>query len=427
MGKNINQIATEALSILATDKFYLGRSPYGVTDDRWLAGSTLLSETQFPWIFVGNTSECQYATIQSAIAAGEIYLYVVTDITETVNGTFSGNLFIKVLPGINITFNNATPFVATAGQHEFCIFSEGVYSLNYNFTSDAILFDFTQIGGSPPSYFGGTPIFSNNSSPGINVTPVKTAPAVTYLVEMDKVIYLMNNSQLSQFQLGYVNINTLVLVNVAGPVDTYGIQITDFGKINNLIVGNDLTSNSIIADVMNTEIDNFLSLSNTAAAQLNITNSSVLNGTSLNASTLVRVNTDTDSRSSMVLNFKNINLILLGYNSRTINCDCASINLNGTTGGYQIIANSTLASAVTLNNTNSQFKFSLCELTQGMTITNSFCTLVDGCTAGDITNPGQLYTITLGAGADNCFIANSYVDDDIIDNGTNNSYTYKVF
>lgn len=41
MGKNINQIATEATTIEDDDKFYLGRSPYGATDDRYVYGSTL--------------------------------------------------------------------------------------------------------------------------------------------------------------------------------------------------------------------------------------------------------------------------------------------------------------------------------------------------------------------------------------------------
>lgn len=44
MGKNINQIATSAGSVQAADKLYLGRSPYGVTDDRYLLGSSLLAQ-----------------------------------------------------------------------------------------------------------------------------------------------------------------------------------------------------------------------------------------------------------------------------------------------------------------------------------------------------------------------------------------------
>lgn len=44
MAKNLNQIATAASSILATDKMYIARSPFGVTDDRYILGSTIISQ-----------------------------------------------------------------------------------------------------------------------------------------------------------------------------------------------------------------------------------------------------------------------------------------------------------------------------------------------------------------------------------------------
>ena len=43
-GMNINQLPTAAASILATDKMYLGRSPFGVTDDRYILGSVLIGQ-----------------------------------------------------------------------------------------------------------------------------------------------------------------------------------------------------------------------------------------------------------------------------------------------------------------------------------------------------------------------------------------------
>lgn len=45
MAKNINQIATSAGSVLPTDKLYLGRSPFGLTDDRYLLGSDLIAQS----------------------------------------------------------------------------------------------------------------------------------------------------------------------------------------------------------------------------------------------------------------------------------------------------------------------------------------------------------------------------------------------
>lgn len=44
MAKNINQIATAASSILSTDKLYLGRSPFGLTDDRYILGSSIIAQ-----------------------------------------------------------------------------------------------------------------------------------------------------------------------------------------------------------------------------------------------------------------------------------------------------------------------------------------------------------------------------------------------
>lgn len=49
MSKNINQIVTAASSILATDKLYLGRSPFGATDDRYILGSTIIAQFGAPY------------------------------------------------------------------------------------------------------------------------------------------------------------------------------------------------------------------------------------------------------------------------------------------------------------------------------------------------------------------------------------------
>ncbi len=44
MAKNLNQIATAATSILSTDKMYIARSPFGATDDRYILGSSIISQ-----------------------------------------------------------------------------------------------------------------------------------------------------------------------------------------------------------------------------------------------------------------------------------------------------------------------------------------------------------------------------------------------
>lgn len=76
MGFNINQLPTAASNILPTDKLYLGRSPFDVTDDRYLLGSAVLA--QFNCIFalsgtnvvVGSATP---ATVQAlAVPAGAL-------------------------------------------------------------------------------------------------------------------------------------------------------------------------------------------------------------------------------------------------------------------------------------------------------------------------------------------------------------------
>lgn len=70
MGKNINQIATAATSILATDKLYLGRSPFGITDDRYILGSSIISQLA-PLTTKGDLYSFSTVNARLAVAVGD--------------------------------------------------------------------------------------------------------------------------------------------------------------------------------------------------------------------------------------------------------------------------------------------------------------------------------------------------------------------
>lgn len=67
MSSNINQIPTAATSILATDKMYLGRSPFGVTDDRYILGSSIIGQFS-PLTTKGDLYT--YSTLATRLAVG---------------------------------------------------------------------------------------------------------------------------------------------------------------------------------------------------------------------------------------------------------------------------------------------------------------------------------------------------------------------
>lgn len=87
MAKNLNQIPTPASSILATDKMYISRSPFGLTDDRYIFGSSIIA--QFPTLawtvttaatqamagnngYISNRVSVINFTLPTTIAAGQI-------------------------------------------------------------------------------------------------------------------------------------------------------------------------------------------------------------------------------------------------------------------------------------------------------------------------------------------------------------------
>lgn len=77
MAKNINQIATSAGSVLSTDKLYLGRSPFGLTDDRYLLGSDLIAQF-VPSTFNNVTGTSQAMAVNHGYIANNAGLVTMT-------------------------------------------------------------------------------------------------------------------------------------------------------------------------------------------------------------------------------------------------------------------------------------------------------------------------------------------------------------
>lgn len=68
MSKNLNQVPTGATSILATDKMYIARSPFGATDDRYILGSDIIAQLASPLTTKGDLYT--FSTVDARLAVG---------------------------------------------------------------------------------------------------------------------------------------------------------------------------------------------------------------------------------------------------------------------------------------------------------------------------------------------------------------------
>lgn len=113
-GLNINQLPTAATSILATDKLYLGRSPFGVTDDRYILGSVVISQLA-PLTTKGDIYTFTTVNARLPVATGNGKILQVNSVTAT-----------------GLDYSTAT-YPVTAGTQYNSIASDGT-----NFTSQTL-------------------------------------------------------------------------------------------------------------------------------------------------------------------------------------------------------------------------------------------------------------------------------------------------
>lgn len=135
MGKNINQLLTQATTFQSLDKMYLGRSPYDLTDDRWFYYSDLASAISGNGTFVtvGGTGGAQYATYFEAWTAGKFNTYQISDTTETQQFTFSGtNTALRAFGKKGVNANFGAFSVLSSSALQLLVYSNGV---NWNFNN----------------------------------------------------------------------------------------------------------------------------------------------------------------------------------------------------------------------------------------------------------------------------------------------------
>ncbi len=100
MSKNLNQVPTAATSVLSTDKMYIARSPFGVTDDRYILGSSLITQFAAP-----------------LTTKGDLYTWSTTDARLPV-GTIDGQILqVNAASAVGLAWSTATyPVTTTANQ-----------------------------------------------------------------------------------------------------------------------------------------------------------------------------------------------------------------------------------------------------------------------------------------------------------------------
>jgi len=128
MSKNLNQVPTAAATLLATDKMYIARSPFGVTDDRYILGSSLIAQFgSSPLTTKGDlytfttvdarlpvgTIDGQIVQVNAAAATGLAWSTATYPSTTTINQILYSNA-ANVVTGIT-TGNNGVLITSAGG------------------------------------------------------------------------------------------------------------------------------------------------------------------------------------------------------------------------------------------------------------------------------------------------------------------------
>jgi hypothetical protein len=127
-------------------------------------------------------------------------------------------------------------------------------------------------------------------------------------------------------------------------------------------------------------------------------------------------------------NSTNINLILTDISSSVNNCQLIGFDDSAVTSGIFNFTNIMFSSMPAFAATNgvTNYNFVNCSCDSGFNSMLSFSKWTN-CTAGNLASPGSGATFTIPATADSVQINNCITDDTLIDNGTNSSFSYKIF
>jgi hypothetical protein len=429
MGKNINQIATAALSVLAQDKFYLGRFPYGLTDDRYLLGSDLFEQIQAPWVYVGTAPNCQYLSIPDAVADGKLRLYVITDIDVLVDCTFSGFLDIRVAGGVTITWTNASIIGATGVNAAITFSYDGVCTWQFNnFTADRTVINLDNILPSPPSGVRGAWFLVNNSNPAFNIKPVSNRIGSDHLFYIENIVYIPPLNTGSYFDMEVFQADSFVAVGQQTSGQT-ALKVASGGSILTLYLAGDFNSSDYVVEGNNAlNIDNCINKTPSSSTKIYLKNSSISGISGI--SDLGLHLESAGHQASSVINSYAFNFFATGTNAfvSAINCSIAGFNDSGLLSGKATISNCYFPIFPTFSAVNGSVDYSISnsQAVAGFQSTLSFMKF-SNCTAGDLANPGTSATFIIGASSDSVQIVNCIADDTIIDNGTSSAYSYKIF
>jgi hypothetical protein len=390
----------------------------GVTDKTTVNNINKVAFSTMGFVTVGNGAQYDYQTMHDAIVDGNSHLFVVTDITETISTVFSSNVNIICNP-VNITFSNDITFDADAGSFLFNMTAlyGGVVNISYNFTSDNVLFDLSQISNAPPGSINGTFIFANGSDPSVSAKPMVCQSATPYAFHIDTIIYVNNGGLNSYFELGVGFVDNFIMVcNSAN--DCAGIYILNNGTINNAILASDCSTDTVLFNVFNTTINNITVLDATAAPFCYLSNSIVNSAAALGSSALkLNISGLNSGELSIVNNARNVVILPSGdYGSIINNSLIAGINTSGATGGTIKFNSCSFAGVFNLSNTDAYFNFTTTTFKQGFEITDSPGTQLNFCDYGA---PGGAFGLTLNAGALNTTVVGGRTNTATVDNGTN--------
>lgn len=137
MSRNLNQIPTQATSILSTDKMYIARSPFGVTDDRYILGSDIIAQLASPLTTKGDLYTFSTVDARLPVALGDGKILQVASATAvglawstptypSASGT-AGRIIIS--DGTNNVYSTPA-YPNTAGTLGSIIISDGTNKIN---------------------------------------------------------------------------------------------------------------------------------------------------------------------------------------------------------------------------------------------------------------------------------------------------------
>jgi len=362
---------------------------------------------------VGNGIQYNYQTVHSAQVAGKSKLWILTDITETVDTTFSSDLELKINNGVNINFNDGITWAWAAGAHKVNFSVEGTAFINYTHTSPCIVIDLSLSTGGSPIHFGGNFEWNNGSAASVDVVPLSTGSNGAII---ERFVYNSVGIN-SYFDLGNAEIEQFVLVPSNSTDDCYGFKITGHGNVGSVVLTSDCTDTSVIFSVNDTTVSNLTTNNSNGVPTSYLINSTCDNAHGINQTIAFDLSATNSGERSYLLNARNIVAKPTGtYPSTFTNCNIAGTNTGIVASGTTDFQGCTFGGSLYISNTTAYFNFSNCKCQAGVEVAVSPGTILDAC---DFGVAGGSTGLVIDAGASNTTVIGGRTNIATVDNGTN--------